>query len=156
MVATLEEAMPDVLPLTRTINAWESRWPLNTYADRDASKLSPAMRERLREAEAMSIDDYRAALARRDEIRTIHARLADVADACITLSAPDVAPIGIETTGNPIFAVPASLLGVPALSMPLLTLGGLPLGVQLVGFSARDADCFATAAAVERVARGTR
>jgi Asp-tRNA(Asn)/Glu-tRNA(Gln) amidotransferase A subunit family amidase len=152
LVAALDEVLPEVLRLTRTINAWESRWPLNTYADRDASKLSPAMRERLREAEAMSLDDYRAALARREEIRAIHARLADIADACITLSAPDVAPLGIETTGNPIFAIPASLLGVPALSMPLFTLGGLPLGVQLIGFAARDAELFAAAAAIERIA----
>ena len=153
-VAALEQVLPEVLPLTRIINAWESRWPLNTYADRDASQLSPAMIERLRQAEAMSIDDYRVALARRDAIRALHARLADVADACITLSAPDVAPVGIETTGNPVFAVPASLLGVPALSMPLFTLDSLPLGVQLVGFSGGDADLFARAAAVERVARG--
>jgi Asp-tRNA(Asn)/Glu-tRNA(Gln) amidotransferase A subunit family amidase len=155
-VAALEEALPEVLPLTRTINAWESRWPLNTYHDRDASKLSANMRERLAEAEAMSIDDYRTALARRSEIRAIHAALAETATACIGLSAPDVAPVGIESTGNPIFAVPASLLGVPALSMPLAKLGDLPLGIQLIGFMDRDADLFATAAAVEQVARGAQ
>jgi Asp-tRNA(Asn)/Glu-tRNA(Gln) amidotransferase A subunit family amidase len=154
-IACLERVLPEVLPLTRKINAWESRWPLNTYADRDASKLSAQMIERLREAEAMSIDDYRAALAQRDQIRAIHAEVAEIADACITLSAPDVAPVGIETTGNPIFAVPASLLGVPALSIPLIRISGLPLGVQLIGFVGRDADLFATAAAVERIAPGT-
>ena len=152
-VAALEEALPEVLPLTRTINAWESRWPLNTYHDRDASKLSANMRERLAESEAMSIDDYRTAIARRSEIRAIHAALAESAAACITLSAPDVAPVGIESTGNPIFAVPASLLGVPALSMPLARLDNLPLGIQLIGFIDRDADLFATAAAVEQVAQ---
>jgi Asp-tRNA(Asn)/Glu-tRNA(Gln) amidotransferase A subunit family amidase len=155
-VAALEQVMPEVLPLTRKIIAWEERWPLNTYARRDASKLSASALARLRDGESMSIDDYRAALARRDEIRAMHARLADVVDAHITLSAPDVAPVGVETTGNPIFAVPASLLGVPALSLPLLTIGGLPLGVQLVGFSARDADLFATAGAVEEIAFSPR
>jgi Asp-tRNA(Asn)/Glu-tRNA(Gln) amidotransferase A subunit family amidase len=155
-VAALEKTLPEVLPLTRKINAWESRWPLNTYQDRDASKLSANMRERLAEAEAMTIDDYRAAIVRRSEIRAIHAALADSAAACITLSAPDVAPIGIESTGNPIFAVPASLLGVPAVSMPLARLGGLPLGIQLIGFVDRDADLFATAAAVEQIAQGTQ
>lgn len=152
-IAELEEVLAEALPLTRRINAWESRWPLNTYEDRDASKLSASMIERLREAEAMTVDDYRAAIRRRDEIRIIHAALSGIAAACITLSAPDVAPVGIESTGNPIFAVPASLLGAPALSMPLLTLGSLPLGVQLVGFTDRDADLFATAGAVERIAR---
>jgi len=41
------------------IDAWEWRWPLNTYRNRDASKLSRALLDRLAEAEAMSLDDYR-------------------------------------------------------------------------------------------------
>jgi Asp-tRNA(Asn)/Glu-tRNA(Gln) amidotransferase A subunit family amidase len=146
----VETALEESLSLTRAINAWESRWPLNTYARQGATKLSTEMIARLREAEAMSIDDYRAALTRRSRLRTQYAAVADIADACISLSAPDVAPLGIESTGDPVFAVPASCLGVPALSMPLLALQGLPLGVQLIGFNGRDADLFATAAAIEQ------
>ncbi len=152
-VAALEAVLPEVLPLTRKINAWESRWPLNTYEDRDASKLSKPMIQRLREAEAMTIEEYRAAIARRREIRATYAALADIAAACVTLPAPGVAPVGIQSTGDPIFAVPASLLGAPALSLPLLTLGGLPLGVQLIGFNERDADLFATAGSIENIVR---
>jgi Asp-tRNA(Asn)/Glu-tRNA(Gln) amidotransferase A subunit family amidase len=150
-VARLEEVLPEVLPLTRRINAWESRWPLNTYVDRDASKLSQGMIDRLHEAEAMTIDDYRQALARRTEIRAIYQAIAERAESCITLSAPDVAPVGIESTGNPVFAVPASLLGVPALSLPLLRLGHLPLGVQTLGFIYEDANLFAISAAIVEI-----
>ncbi|MDB5508220.1 MAG: hypothetical protein JWL93_689 [Hyphomicrobiales bacterium] len=150
-VAALENLMPEVLPLTRRINAWESRWPLNTYVDRDASKLSQGMIDRLREAEAMNVEDYRRDIARRDEIRAIHARITEVADACITLSAPDAAPVGIEATGNPVFAVPSSLLGVPALSLPLLRVGQLPLGVQVMGYRDEDAALFALSAAIVEI-----
>jgi Asp-tRNA(Asn)/Glu-tRNA(Gln) amidotransferase A subunit family amidase len=59
-----------------------------------------------------------------------------------------VAPLGIETTGDPVFAVPASLLGVPALSLPLMNIAGLPLGVQTIGFRDQDADLFAISAAL--------
>jgi Asp-tRNA(Asn)/Glu-tRNA(Gln) amidotransferase A subunit family amidase len=149
-IDAVERVLPEALPLTRTINAWESRWPLNIYEARDASKLSSAMTERLREAEAMTVDAYRAAIIRRAEIRALYATLAGIVAGCITLSAPDVAPVGIESTGNPIFAVPASLLGVPAVSIPLLRLGGLPLGVQLIGFAGHDAELFAIAGAIER------
>ncbi|HUZ67789.1 MAG TPA: amidase [Beijerinckiaceae bacterium] len=152
-LAALEMALPEALALTRTINAWESRWPLNTYAKRDASKLSASARQRLREAEAMSLDDYRAAITRRGEIRALHAALAGTARASIALSAPDVAPVGIGSTGDPIFAVPASLLGAPALSLPLLSLDALPLGVQLIGCVDADAELFAIAGAVERISR---
>lgn len=148
-VAALEDALHETLPLTRKINAWESRWPLNTYVDRDAAKLSKGMVERLHEAEAMNVDDYRASLVRREDIRALYAKVSADATACVTLSAPDVAPVGIESTGDPIFAVQASLLGVPALSLPLATVGGLPLGVQTIGFIDKDAALFATAAALK-------
>lgn len=150
-VSSLEALLPESLALTRRINAWESRWPLNTYVDKDENKLSKGMVERLHEAEAMKIDDYRRDIQHREEIRASFAKLSSKVEACITLSAPDVAPVGIEATGNPIFAVQGSLLGVPTLSVPLITLGGLPLGLQLLGFLDEDAALFAHAAALETV-----
>jgi Asp-tRNA(Asn)/Glu-tRNA(Gln) amidotransferase A subunit family amidase len=148
-LARIEKLLPESLGLTRRINAWESRWPLNTYVDKDESKLSKGMVERLREAESMSIDDYRSDILRREEIRAAYASLAHKVESCITLSAPDVAPIGLEATGNPIFVVQGSLLGVPTLSLPLVTLNHLPLGLQMLGFLDEDAALFAHAAAVE-------
>ena len=47
-IEAAERAMADALPITRRINKWEGRWPLNTYADTDASKLSGSSQERLR------------------------------------------------------------------------------------------------------------
>ncbi|MFZ0528424.1 MAG: amidase, partial [Xanthobacteraceae bacterium] len=73
------------------------------------------------------------------------AELAANCDACITLAAPSNAPEGLSFTGNPDFAVPASLLGVPALSLPLFEVNAMPLGLQLIGFFDRDADAFAMA-----------
>ena len=69
-------------------------------------------------------------------------------DAAITLAAPGPAPVGLGSTGNPVFNVPASMLGVPAVSLPLLLPAGLPLGVQVMGFAGGDARLFATAAAI--------
>ena len=59
---------------------------------------------------------------------------------------PSDAPEGLGFTGNPEFAVPASLLGVPALSLPLFEVNAMPLGLQVIGFFDRDADAFAIAA----------
>jgi len=144
-ISCVETAINDAQAVSRAINAWELRWPLNTYRDRDFSKLSRAMQERLAQAEAMSQEDYQAAIAKRDRARLLHAALSDRYEAAITLSAPGAAPPGLSSTGDPIFAVPASLLGVPAMSLPLLTVGGLPLGLQLIGFSGRDASLFGAA-----------
>ena len=150
-VEAVEQALVGALPVTRDINAWESRWPLNIYRDRDATKLSREMLTRLAEAEAMRPEDYRRALAARLAIRAAYARLFGQVDACLTLSAVGPAPVGLTSTGNPAFAVPGSLLGVPALSLPLLAEGGLPVGAQLLGFEQGDADLFAVARALESV-----
>src|SRR5262245_22942792 len=105
------------------------------------------------QAEAMTLEDYRRAIADRDRRRAIYHTLGKEFDACITLSAPGTAPIGLGSTGNPIFAAPGSMLGVPAISLPVLHDDELPLGLQLLGFSHRDASLFATAASVLAIVR---
>ncbi len=147
-VAAVEAAIAGARDLSARINAWELRWPINTYRSRDAGKLSRAMLDRGAQAEAMTLDDYRACLADRERRRAVYRALAAQCDAGITLSATGAAPLGLGSTGDPVFVVPGSMLGVPALSLPLLQDGGLPLGLQLLGFADRDADLFAAAAAV--------
>jgi Asp-tRNA(Asn)/Glu-tRNA(Gln) amidotransferase A subunit family amidase len=149
LVEDVEIAIVEARALSARLNAWEFRWPLNTFArDMDYTKLSRAMQDRLVDAEAMTQAEYQAALVRRDEIRALYARLAAACDGAISLSAPGAAPIGIGWTGEPAFVVPGSLLGVPALSLPLLQTESLPLGLQLLGFIERDAELFALAAGV--------
>ena len=151
LIEAIEVALIDARPLSMTINMWEFRWPLNTFArDMDHTLLSDVMRQRLVEAEQMTQETYDLALQRRAATRALFEQLAGSCSAAISLTAPDAAPVGLSHTGEPAFVVPGSFLGVPALSLPVLETGGLPLGLQLVGFTARDADLFATAAAVQR------
>ena len=146
-VDVAEQALRKAGSLSRAINAWESRWPLNTYAaDMDAKGLSQAMRNRLEEAKSMTLEDYQTLLKERLEVRSVYAKLATHVDACLTMSAPGVAPLGLASTGDPAFAVPASLLGVPAVSLPLFYSEGLPLGLQLLGFQNKDEEAFGYAA----------
>jgi Asp-tRNA(Asn)/Glu-tRNA(Gln) amidotransferase A subunit family amidase len=104
--------------------------------------------DRLAAAEAMTLADYGAAIARRQCNREVHARLAGRYDAAITLAAPGAAPVGLGSTGNPVFNVPASMLGIPALSLPVLSAEELPLGLQIMGFGGQDAGLFAIGATV--------
>ena len=148
-LAAVEDAIAPARPQSMLINGWESRWPLNTYRARDASLLSRVMLDRLAEAEAMSLDEYRDALAQREKARATYAELATECDACVTLSAPGAAPVGLQSTGDPTFTVPTSYLGIPAISLPVLEDEGLPLGLQVFGFRDGDAEVFAAAAAVK-------
>ncbi len=149
--ANVERLVENALALSYRINAWESRWPLNTYRDRDETKLSAAMLKRAREGEAMSIDEYRAALQERLAARAAYEKLSAAADGCISLSAAGCAPVGLRSTGNAAFVVTGSMLGVPALSIPVLAGENLPLGLQILGFANEDANIFALAGALMKM-----
>lgn len=72
-----------------------------------------------------------------------------VADAIVTLSAPGVAPEGLDATGSPVFNTLWTLVGFPALNVPLLASDeGLPIGVQLIGAPNRDDRLLRTANAL--------
>ncbi len=144
-IEAAEVAIADALPVTMAINAWEGRWPLNTYSDMDASKLSGPARERLKTAEAMTQSEYAELIARRASIRAAYEKAASRYDAFITLGACGAAPTGLGTTGNTIMNVASSLLGCPAITLPLLTDDGMPLGLQLLGGIDRDAALFEVA-----------
>jgi Asp-tRNA(Asn)/Glu-tRNA(Gln) amidotransferase A subunit family amidase len=141
-IEAAEQAIADAQPLTLALNAWEGRWPLNTYADLDASKLSEGARNRLKIAEATTQRQYGELIARRAAARAAYAKLADRYDAFVTLGACGAAPVGLGSTGNTAMNVAASLLGCPALTLPLLTDEGMPLGLQLLGATDRDAALF--------------
>jgi Asp-tRNA(Asn)/Glu-tRNA(Gln) amidotransferase A subunit family amidase len=146
VVADVEKALEAALLLSRRINAFESRWPLGTYRAKNADGLSRSMIERLAEAETMTLDDYRTDLRKRARAREIYGQLGGLTDGVITLSATGAAPLGLQSTGDPIFAVPGSLLGVPAISLPVLGAEDLPLGLQVMGFEQQDAALFGLAA----------
>ena len=149
-VAEVESAIVDAMTLSMSINAWEGRWPLNTYSrDMDRASLSESAQNRLAQAEKMDQDEYQGLLAERERIRELYASLADGIDLCASLAAPGAAPKGLGWTGDPSFVVPGSLLGAPTLSLPVLTAeDGMPLGLQLLGFMNQDSELFAAAATI--------
>ncbi|MFT5447110.1 MAG: Asp-tRNA(Asn)/Glu-tRNA(Gln) amidotransferase A subunit family amidase [Gammaproteobacteria bacterium] len=120
------------------IVAYEMRWPMWTYEDRNENALSARIKEYLNRGRAMSVDDYHRALAWRSAFRTRHSATAGFADGFISLSSPGPAPEGPETAGEPFCQTPDSALGAPVAGLPLLAVSGLPQGVQLMGFPGSD------------------
>ena len=97
----------------------------------------------------MTPADYQVALARREEAQARFARIAPLADAVIALACPGPAPawqgdlpgqpLVPRPTGDFVFNAPSSMLFAPAVTMPLLAVGGLPVGVQVMGQMHQDA-----------------
>src|SRR5262245_57229922 len=142
-VSAIETELAEAFTLSNRLNSFEMRWFIDGCAARDASLLSKSMLDRWEQSKTMTLGDYRGWLKERTSVRALYAELADTCDACVTLSAPGPAPQGLQTTGNPQFAVPSSLLGIPALSLPVFMLDGMPLGLQVLGYANGDANAFA-------------
>lgn len=95
--------------------------------------LSPTLREILDLGRTITAATYLDALALRERAYEEFVQLLDRHDAAICLSATGAAPRGLDWTGNPVFNGMWTFLGVPTVTLPLLTAGGLPLGVQVIG-----------------------
>lgn len=124
----------DAIPVHRTIWTAELAFHLRDRWQRGAERLSPQLRELIEAGRAASALGYQEALARREAYRESLTALLDRFDAILTPAAPGEAPLGLAATGSPAFCTLWTLVGLPALSLPLLAgPNGLPLGVQLVG-----------------------
>ena len=103
----------------------------------------------LDQSRAIGEAEYAGALGNRDRLREAFSRfLSDAGlDAVITPPAPGEAPQGILTSGDPVFCSIWTLLGTPAITVPIgLGPAGLPLGLQVVGAERSDAALLETAA----------
>jgi Asp-tRNA(Asn)/Glu-tRNA(Gln) amidotransferase A subunit family amidase len=145
-VEAFERLIEDVRSLSTVILAWENRWPTNGYLHKDAAKVHPVTIARFNEAKTLTQSDYIEALAQRQALRDAFALVAAKVDGVITLAATGAAPVGLVSTGDPGFNIPASIIGAPALTLPLLTDEGMPLGLQVIGRRDEDAALFGLAA----------
>lgn len=122
-------------------------WEMTTHRD----QISPVLRERLEWGLDRSFTDL--ASARTVVANLVHAFTAVMTDVDVLLtpSAPGVAPVGLEWTGEPAFNLIWTALGVPCVTIPCGTgPAGMPLGIQLVGVRDQDDRCLQAAAWLAR------
>jgi Asp-tRNA(Asn)/Glu-tRNA(Gln) amidotransferase A subunit family amidase len=134
-----------------TIQDFEASKALAFEFDRHRDRLSPALREQLDKAAAISPLAYDEARRFARRARQAFGTFMADADVILTPSAPGAAPYGLGSTGKPIFNRLWTLLGTPCVNVPGLTdPAGLPLGVQIVGRFARDRNALEAALFLER------
>jgi Asp-tRNA(Asn)/Glu-tRNA(Gln) amidotransferase A subunit family amidase len=131
-IETYEQETGQSPELWRHLYRFEMRWPLYQYLDYDADKIPPRLKAGIRDGAGLTQAEYRAALVRRAHWRTLHDEIASRCDGFITLSSPGPGPIGMDQ-GSAIYNETSSIIGMPAISLPLLAVEDVPLGVQLQG-----------------------
>jgi Asp-tRNA(Asn)/Glu-tRNA(Gln) amidotransferase A subunit family amidase len=136
------------IAMHRTVMLTEIALNFGRYYERGKDRLSAPMREAIETGRGILAADYAGALRERERLYERLEALLQRYDAIVTLPAAGPAPRGHETTGNPAFCTIWTYLGVPALTLPLLSVDGLPLGIQLVGPRLGEAKLFQAAAAL--------
>jgi Asp-tRNA(Asn)/Glu-tRNA(Gln) amidotransferase A subunit family amidase len=120
------------------VTAYEMQWPYQQYVTTHGEHIEQRVHDRLRRARAMTPADYAARLAEKAQARRRVRALMRGCDGIVTLAASGPAPLGLGHTGSRSFLVYATFLGLPAFSLPLMRVDGLPLGLQLIGAAGKD------------------
>ncbi len=149
LIEALERAISDASVVCNSITNWENQWATRNLVNQHPDQVSDRAKAALAHADTMSVNDYQVALLAREMAQSAHATLAGTADAIITLSCPGPAhvwlgdqpdaPLAPLPTGDPVFNFPSSMLFAPAVTMPLMSVEGMPVGVQVFGQQHEDA-----------------
>jgi len=141
----LPESFERGLTAQQTVQFHDIAQNYGPLLDAHPDKISAKLTEVIGLGRQVSVSDYGAALALREPLYAELAGLIQGFDAFLTPAAAGPAPNGLGSTGSPAFNALWTFLGVPAISLPLLEAGGLPLGVQLVGRRFEDRRLLAVA-----------
>jgi len=145
----LEAAVAEAMAISNAMCAFEMRWSVENLIAQHADGVSDSLKARLALGRSLSTDDYRDLLRRRTEARARLAVLGPIVDGFVAPAACGPAPqLGgtagsqgdiTHTTGDPSYNAMSSILGAPVVTVPLMAVGGLPVGVQVMGQPHEDA-----------------
>ena len=128
------------------VNEVELAFSLQREFTHSPQLLSPALRDRVAAGMQVPSIEYLRARDRIEHVAVAFDEYFEHYDAILCPAALGGAPEGLASTGDPLMQTLWTFAGLPALSMPLITLSsGLPLGVQAVGALHNDARLLRTA-----------
>ncbi|MGE8942454.1 amidase [Leptospira interrogans] len=107
--------------------------------------FTAGLRERLEAGARVRAIDYIRAVNHRDTAATAVENVLARYAAIVMPASPGPAPADLNTTGNPAFNAMWTYLGLPAVTLPLLKVNGMPLGVQLIAARGSDGHLLRTA-----------
>ena len=107
------------------------------YADRSPESLGDRVAGRAHDAAEADPTRYAECLIWAEKARAQWDSFRGRADGFLTLNQTGAAPAGMPV-GNTVYGEASSLIGMPALNLPLMAVEGMPLGLQMLGFYGDD------------------
>jgi len=137
-IAALESALDLGVAQSLDMVAYEMKWPYADYLQRAGDRIGPRIHALIERSREITPAYYERMLADRNLIRARIRKVAQKADAFVMPAASSVAPLGHAFTGSRTYLAYWSWTGFPAFSLPLMAVGELPLGLQLMGVGGED------------------
>jgi Asp-tRNA(Asn)/Glu-tRNA(Gln) amidotransferase A subunit family amidase len=130
----LSDSFGDLVQAHSLAMAYEASHTFEHELREDRDSLSTELVTLLDQGLATSPDEYDSALRERDAAIPQLARILEEVDVLLTPSVIGEAPLGLGSTGDPVFNRAWTFLGAPAVHLPAFTgPNDMPVGVQLVG-----------------------
>ena len=137
-LADLVKRLDNIVNISIRMVAFDMRWPYRSYIDRAPEFMGQRLHELVDLGRSVTLDEYRMMREERFDLRRRVMELGKSYDAIVLPAASGPAPEGFEYTGARTLLLYWSFLGFPAFSLPLMTVRGMPFGLQLAGFQYRD------------------
>ncbi|MGO4327159.1 amidase [Cupriavidus sp. M-11] len=164
---SLHTAIPELdefVNAFRTVQFYEVWKELGPWVARAQPALGPDIAERIMLASKVTRDEYLAASVVRDRIRAqFHATLEQgqvivmpTVSGPAPLRASTVAELNSQRLSDLRFLSIAPLVGLPQISLPLLTANGAPLGLSIIGAAGSDKSLLALVEKLEAQSLLTR
>lgn len=113
---------------------------------RSKEAMSPVLCELIERGNSYLAVEYNVAVEHIKALNTAMDEIMSEYDAILTPATIGEAPLGLESTGSPIFCTPWTFCGMPSITLPLLQgSNNMPIGVQLVSERGDDARLLRTA-----------
>ena len=142
----LPESFNDAVAWHRTIMEADLARSFEREYETGKDRLSSTLREMIERGQTHLAVEYNRAVGEVAVLNGVLGNIFERCDAILTPATTGEAPVGLESTGSPIFCTLWTLCGMPAISLPILQgPSGMPLGAQLVAPRGDDARLLRTA-----------